>query len=293
MSNSDSDQPRTEGRTGKADSPPSSSGQMRPYQLGYPVPPAGAGLPASLTTQRPPIELVARPIPAYPSSPFVAFWSRPATIISVLLLILLMAIMTTWALARSSLPTAPGAAGPTSASPSPSSSPSATPSISVDQSLEPPTPETQPSGAATGPGPSSAPTAGGVEPAGDPFALSDVEPFSSGSATLSISDDEQLDLEDWNRTGSDIQFTRTGIVGRDGNQLALLQAGEARSFSACQAKTAWASALNWNQVSAGTYTCVKWGTRRGLMRIDYPPDLNERYPEVTVTGVIWAPAVKG
>ncbi|MBB5829959.1 hypothetical protein HDA31_006148 [Micromonospora carbonacea subsp. aurantiaca] len=29
------------------------------------------------------------------------------------------------------------------------------------------------------------------------------------------------------------------------------------------------------------------------MRIDYPPDLNERYPEVTVTGVIWAPAVKG
>lgn len=265
---------------------------MRPYQPGHPVPPADAGLPASPTTQRPPIELVARPIPAY-SSPFVAFWSRPATIISVLLLILLMAIMTTWALARSSPPTAPGAAGPTSASPSPSSSPSAAPSISVDQSLEPPTPETQPSGAATGQGQSAAPTAGGVEPAGDPFAPSDVEPFSSGSVTLSINFDEQLDLEDWKPYGSDIQFTHTGIVGRDGNQLALLQAGEARSFSTCKAKTAWASALNWNQVSAGTYTCVKWGARRGLMRIDYPPDLDANYPKVTVTGVVWAPAVKG
>ncbi|MGC5660440.1 hypothetical protein ACN261_08565 [Micromonospora sp. WMMD723] len=212
------------------------------------------------------------------------------------MLILLMAIMTTWALARSSPPTAPGAVGPTSASPSPSSSPSAAPSISVDQSLEPPTPETQPSGAATGPGPSAAPTAGSVDPAADPFAPSSVEPFSSGSVSLTVGSDYQLGLEDWddefgNRV--DIQFTWTGIVGRNTNQLALLQAGEARSFATCQTKTAWASALNWSQVSAGTYTCIKWGNRRGLMRIDYLPDLDAKYPEVTVTGIIWSPTVKG
>ncbi|WP_431917296.1 hypothetical protein [Micromonospora wenchangensis] len=226
----------------------------------------------------------------------MAFWSRPATIISVFLLVLLMAIVTTWALARSSPATAPGAVGPTSASPTPSSSPSAAPSISVDPSLEPPpTPETPPSGTPTGPGPSAAPTAGNVEPASDPFALSDVAPFSSGSVTLTIGISDQLDLTEWDDIGNDVQFTKTGIVGRNTTQLALLQAGEARSFSTCQAKTAWASALNWSQASPGTFTCIKWGNRRGLMRIDDLSNLDDKYklPEVTVTGVVWAPAVKG
>lgn len=294
MPTPDSNHPRTESQNGGAGSSPHSSGQVSPYDPSHPVPPASAGLPAVPMT-RPPIELVTRPLPSPPSpvSPFVAFWSRPLTIVGVLLLILVMAVVTTWALARSAPATAPGAVGPTSASPSPTPSPA--PSISVDPSLEPPpTPGTQPSGAATGSGPSATP-AGGVDPAAGPFAPSDVDPYSSGVVELWVDSRFQLDVGNWTSSleRRDFLFTSGGIVGRGTNQLALLSEGEVRSFATCRGKTAWVSAVDWSQLSAGTYACIKWGSRRGMMRIENLPDLNDDPAEVTVTGIMWQPTVKG
>jgi hypothetical protein len=292
MSTPDGDrrQENEEDAAGEGQIQPRSTGDVSPYSPNLPVPPKPSRVPA-VPPARLPYVLETRPVPALPGG-FVAFWSQPLVIIGILVLILVLVVMLVWALLRGGPDTIPVTAGPTSASPTGT----ATASVPAAPSLEPETPEAPPSNPGGVAPTRSGPAVRTADAAGlPPFDPSDVDPYSSGVISLGIDDYLQLELQHWQentRSFADISFTEAGIAGQGTVQLALVSAGESRSFPTCRDKTSWVPSLTWGQVARGSFICIRWLSRRGMMRIDEMPDMDESRPSVTVNGTIWRPEVK-
>ncbi|WP_422774146.1 hypothetical protein ACN28C_15475 [Plantactinospora sp. WMMC1484] len=252
--------------------------------------------------ERPPVVVEARPLPRPGDGPLVAAWSHPFTIAGVLLLVLLLIVLLVWALTR---PGGPGeGAGPIAAS-------SAGPSATGSPVAGPPTEALQTEPPATGaPASAAPPTGGGAPGAGSAapglpaFDDSDVDVLSNGTTRLELdSYGTQLDSPyGWqsadgyggrpNGDGSELTFVGSGVVGREGTQLAVLGDGASRSFPTCQRHRAWSPALTWDQVYPGAFVCIKTPHgRRAMMRVDEMPDMTKSEPTVLVTGVTWEPVV--
>jgi hypothetical protein len=292
MSTPDGDrhQASEEDAAGEGQRQPRSTGDVSPYSPSLPVPPKDSRAPM-VPPARLPYVLETRPVPALPGR-FVAIWSQPLVIIGILVLILVLVVMLTWALLRGGPDTIPVTAGPTSASPTGT----ATASVPAVPSLEPETPEVPPSQAGGAAPTRSGPAVRTPDATGlPPFDPSDVDPLSSGVLSLGIDSDLQLGLRFWHenhRSAADISFTEAGIAGLGAVQLALVDARESRSFPTCRDKTSWVPSLTWEEVNRGAFVCIKWNSRRGMMRIDEMPDMDESRPRVTVNGTIWLPEVK-
>ncbi|MFC0531330.1 hypothetical protein [Phytohabitans kaempferiae] len=209
----------------------------------------------------------------------------------ILLLILLLVVALVWALLREPQAPGGGAAAATSPSPSPTASSALPPTESPDSDLTP---------AATEPGTSaSGPVDGPQSDAGEPgtppqFGGSGVDIRYSGTERVEF-DYFGIDIN-WRRgyaQSSDITASRGGIVGREGTAFALINhATTAPDFETCRSQKSWTAVINWSQVKLWSMACIRTGDgRRGIMRIDEMPALDESSPSVVLTGQIWEPVV--
>ncbi|GAB2998300.1 hypothetical protein GCM10027184_62270 [Saccharothrix stipae] len=133
------------------------------------------------------------------------------------------------------------------------------------------------------------------------FAPSREEVYSSGVAEIEL-DRYGLIFDSHHRWGtssgwggsadgtrSDISFSESGIIGRDGTGFALVGEGEPKSFERCRDQADWAGSLTWQQVRKGSFVCLRAVSgRRGLLRVDEMPDPGADRKRVTVTGIVWA-----
>jgi len=269
-------------------------GEVRPYEQRQAAS-MGQAQPPAVPSGRPPIILKPRPLSWSPGR-FGAVWSHPIVVVAILFLILLLVVALAWALLREPQDIGSGAAEATQ-TPSPSASAFVlpTPSPASDSTAPEPVPSTS----------SEQSTEAGTD--GLPkFGTSTVPPLASGVVRLELNDyglllngnGEWRSASGWggesNGEGSDINFTNSGITGRGGVQLARLNNIPLPNFETCKSQKAWTTSLNWEDATRGTFVCIRSGNgRRGLMRINEPPDFNGIRDSATVEveGVIWAPIV--
>lgn len=237
--------------------------------------------------------IAATPVPPAPAQPRQPNKTRRRAVVlaAVFVVVAAAAGITTIALSGAFRPTVAGPAEPgpsstgrpetTSTSQSPTSAPETTSPTSPTSrtSQDPPTSDTL----------------------GEPlpvFAESPEAFLHNGTATLTLNSFKYLDFDGWTRllndlfADSDIAFIEAGLAGQHGLQLAHLPDGSDTSFAACRGQTGWVSAVNWTQMHRGSFACLRTSDgRRGILRIDTMPNMNDDDPSTVLTGGVWEPIV--
>ncbi len=133
------------------------------------------------------------------------------------------------------------------------------------------------------------------------FAPSGERILSSGTTMLRRGGDGVY-LAYWNTilpSVADIVFTEAGLVGRQRTELGLLAEGSDTSFATCRDHIGWAPIVSRQQMRRGSFSCLRWNSYRGILRIDAIPDPGkkdrpgENVPAVVITGHVWNQPVGG